>query len=252
MKKLSVISATYNCASTIQKTIESVLSQNAELVEFIVIDGGSVDGTVEILNRYKDRLAYYISEPDRGIYDAMNKGINAASGDWILFLNAGDVFFEKFSLSNLKWDWPAGTEFVIFPFMIEGDKEPKFPILNAKYGMPTSHQAMLISSSAAKQTKLNSRYKVAADYDFYSKRLGLNRECVCVEHDILSKVLPGGYSEANLGTMRSEYQRIIFEHLGMKKAILYFLWSRPFVFELIKTVLPSFIFNKFRKKFHGI
>lgn len=252
MKKLSVISVTYNCESSIQETIESVLSQKTELVEFIAIDGGSVDGTVEILNRYKDRLAYFISEPDRGIYDAMNKGLNAASGDWILFLNAGDVFYEKFALSNLKWDWPVGTEFVIFPFMIEGDNDPKFPNLNTKFGMPTSHQAMLIYSSVAKQTKLNSRYKVAADYDFYSKRLGLNRKCVYVERDILTKVLPGGYSEANLGTMRSEYQRIIFENLGLQKAILYFFWSRPHVFKLIKTILPGFMFNKFRKKFRGI
>jgi glycosyltransferase involved in cell wall biosynthesis len=252
MKKLSVITVTFNCEDLIKNTILSVLAQNANIVDYIVIDGGSVDGTVDIINNYKNRLAYFVSEPDGGIYDAMNKGINAASGDWILFLNAGDVFFEKFLLSNLKWDWPEGIEFVVFPFMIVGDKEPKFPILNAKFGMPTSHQAMLISSSAAKTTKLNCRYKVAADYDFYIKRLGLNRGSVYVERDILSKVLPGGYSKTHFGTMRTEYQRIIFDQLGLQKAMLYFLWSRPYVFKLIKSAMPGYFFNKIRKKFREI
>lgn len=252
MKKLSVISVTYNCANSIQKTLESVSLQNPDIVEHIVIDAGSVDGTVEIINKYKDKLAYFISEPDRGIYDAMNKGISAASGDWILFLNAGDVFYEKFSLSNLKFDWPVGTEFVVFPFMIDGDKELKFPDVSVKYGMPTSHQAMFVSSRIAKQIKLNSKYKVAADYELFIKRYRLNKECVYVEHDILSKVLPGGYSEINLNLMKSEYQQIIFENFGLKKAMVYFFWSRPFFFNLVKRILPVSLFNKLKKQFHAI
>lgn len=252
VKKLSVITVAYNCVHSIQKTLESVAAQKPDIVEHIVIDGGSVDGTVELINKYKDQLAYFISESDRGIYDAMNKGIDAASGDWLLFLNAGDVFYGKFSLSNIKWDWPVGTEFVVFPFMIDGDIEPKLPDLNVKFGMPTSHQAMLISAPVAKQIRLNSRYKVAADYEFFIKRYRLNKACVYVEHDILSKVLPGGYSEKNMKTMVSEYQRIIFEHLGLKKAIVYFLWSRPVIFKLVKTILPVSFFNKLRKQFRAI
>lgn len=252
MEKLSVITVTYNCITTIQATLESVALQDRNLVEHIVIDGGSVDGTVELINKYKHQLSYFISEPDRGIYDAMNKGINLAAGDWILFLNAGDVFYEKLSLASFKWSWPSGTEFVVFPYLIEGDKEPKVPDLNVKFGMPTSHQAMLISSTIAKQIQLNSQYKVAADYEFFIKRYVQNKGCVIAEYDILSRVLPGGYSEENLKTMIAEYQKIVYENLGLKKATVYFFWSRPFVFKVIKTIMPVSLFNMLKKQFRAI
>lgn len=248
MKKLSVITVTYNCVESIKPTIESVLLQNADSVEHIVIDGGSVDGAVELINNYKDKLAYFISGPDRGIYDAMNKGIDAASGDWILFLNAGDVFYENFALDNLKFDWPINTEFVVFPFLIDGEQEPKFPDMAVRFGMPTSHQAMFISSRIAKQLKLNSNYKVAADYEFFLKRYRLNKDCVCVERNVLTRVLPGGYSEANFNTMKKEYQKIIFENLGLKKAVIYFFWSNVFLFKMIKTLLPAATFNKLKNQ----
>jgi glycosyltransferase involved in cell wall biosynthesis len=246
MKKLSVITVTHNCASLIQKTFENVLMKDATLLEYIVIDGGSVDGTVDIINNYKDRLSYTLSEPDSGIYDAMNKGIQAATGEWILFLNAGDIFHEKLDLATIKFEWPNNTEFVVFPFVIEGDFQPRLPDLAVRFGMPTSHQAMLISSKIAKQFKLNSKYKVAADYEFFLRRKMLNNDCVYVEHIILSRVLPGGYSAENLSTMRKEYQKIIFDHLGTLKALAYYFWSRPLFFKLIKTILPTRLFFKLK------
>ena len=90
--KISVITATYNSCSTVRDAIESVLSQTWPDVEYIVIDGGSRDGTVDILNEYRHRFAYFISEPDKGIYDALNKGIRAATGDVIGFLHSDDLF----------------------------------------------------------------------------------------------------------------------------------------------------------------
>ena len=246
MKKLSVITVTYNCASLIQKTFENVLMKDATFVEYIVIDGGSVDGTVNIINKYRDRLSYTISAPDSGIYDAMNKGIQAATGEWILFLNAGDVFHEKLDLATIKFEWPNNTEFVVFPFVIEGDFQPILPDLTVRFGMPTSHQAMLISSKIAKQFKLNSKYKVAADYEFFLSRKMQNNDCVYVENIILARVLPGGYSAENLNTMRKEYQKIIFDHLGTYKALVYYFWSRPLFFKLIKAILPTSLFFKLK------
>jgi glycosyltransferase involved in cell wall biosynthesis len=252
MKKLSVITVTYNCASLIQKTLENVLMQDESIVEYIVIDGGSADGTVDIINKYKDRFACTISEPDDGIYDAMNKGVSFATGDWILFLNAGDVFHEKLQLASFKFEWPINTEFVVFPFVIEGDFQPKLPDLTVRFGMPTSHQAMFISSKIAKQFKLNSNYKVAADYEFFLKRKLQNNDCVQVENIVLARVLPGGYSAENFNTMRKEYQKIIFDHLGMSKALVYYFWSRPFVFKVIKTIMPVSLFNRLKKQFRVI
>jgi glycosyltransferase len=86
--KVSVITACRNCRDTISEALESVLSQTHHDVELVVIDGGSTDGTVEILRRYEDRLAVLVSEPDNGIYDALNKGIRLATGEVVGFLHA--------------------------------------------------------------------------------------------------------------------------------------------------------------------
>ena len=91
--KISVITVCYNMAEYIEQTIESVLSQNYDNLEYIIIDGGSNDGTKEIIDKYKDRLAYFISEPDNGMYDAISKGFKKATGDVLAWLNADDVYF---------------------------------------------------------------------------------------------------------------------------------------------------------------
>ena len=98
--KISVITVVYNNVSEIRDTIESFFSQTWEEKELIVIDGGSTDGTPDIIREYTDRLAFWCSEPDGGIYDAMNKGISHATGDWINILNSGDVFCSSDSLKQ--------------------------------------------------------------------------------------------------------------------------------------------------------
>ena len=90
MLKISIITVSYNAAATIERTILSVIRQTYPHMEYIVIDGGSTDGTVDIIRKYEDQIAYWVSEPDQGIYDAMNKGIRRATGDYIYFLGADD------------------------------------------------------------------------------------------------------------------------------------------------------------------
>lgn len=83
--KISVVTVCYNAADTIEKTILSVLNQTYHDIEYIIIDGGSTDGTVEIIRKYADKIAYWVSEPDKGIYDAMNKGIEVATGSGLIY-----------------------------------------------------------------------------------------------------------------------------------------------------------------------
>jgi glycosyltransferase involved in cell wall biosynthesis len=89
---ISIITVVYNGASTLEQTILSVINQTYKNIEYIIIDGGSTDGTIDIIKKYEKHLACWVSEPDEGIYDAMNKGIDKATGEWIGLLNSGDVY----------------------------------------------------------------------------------------------------------------------------------------------------------------
>lgn len=93
--KISIITVSYNAAKTIEQTIQSVVNQTYDNIEYIIIDGGSTDGTVDIIKKYEDKIAYWVSEPDKGIYDAMNKGILKASGEYIYFLGADDWLYNE-------------------------------------------------------------------------------------------------------------------------------------------------------------
>lgn len=99
--KISIITVCYNSADTVRDTIESVLSQSYSDIEYIVVDGMSTDSTLEIINEYRDRISTVVSEPDRGIYDAMNKGIKLASGDFVGILNSDDIFYSADSIREL-------------------------------------------------------------------------------------------------------------------------------------------------------
>ena len=120
--KISVITVCYNAISGIEKTILSVLGQSYPNIEYIVIDGASTDGTVDVLRKYSEKIAFLISEPDDGIYYAMNKGIRVAKGEWICFLNAGDVFAGNDTLKNVLNVDSEGID-VLYGDSIEFTKE---------------------------------------------------------------------------------------------------------------------------------
>ena len=101
----SIVTVSYNCADAIRKTLESVVGQDCADKEYIIIDGGSTDGTADIIREYEEHLTYWCSEPDGGIYQGMNKGIARAQGQWIIFMNAGDVFADEHVLSRWHLSW---------------------------------------------------------------------------------------------------------------------------------------------------
>lgn len=117
MPLFSVITVCYNAVNVLESTINSILLQNYKNIEYIIIDGGSSDGTLDIIRKYEDRIHYWISEPDNGIYDAMNKGIRLAGGRWINFMNAGDRLlylnhrdFYRFNHTFTNYVFPANRE----------------------------------------------------------------------------------------------------------------------------------------------
>lgn len=165
---ISVVTVCYNAVNEIEKTILSVLNQTYDNIEYIVIDGGSNDGSVDIIKKYADCIAYWVSEPDRGIYDAMNKGIRAAKGEWVNFMNAGDRFenmgvleqFSEYNLIYLKAVY-GNTKFVTKQGV--GYRTAKDVHYISK-DMPTSHQSFFIRTEIAKEFRFDLKYKYAADY----------------------------------------------------------------------------------------
>lgn len=99
--KVSVITVCYNAEEFIEQAINSVLKQKYENIEYIIIDGASTDSTVSIINKYKSKLAFFLSEPDNGMYEAMNKGIAAATGDILYFLNSDDMFYDEYVINKI-------------------------------------------------------------------------------------------------------------------------------------------------------
>lgn len=167
--KISVVTVCYNVVGTIEHTMLSVLSQTYDNIEYIIIDGGSTDGTVDIIKKYADRLAYWISEPDKGIYDAMNKGIAVATGDYINFMNAGDLFFSKDVIGRIVGLIPA-----VYPDAIYGNTYMKF-----SYGeyivqpddlkkitecMTMCHQSVFVRMDNIKKHPFKIEYGLAADH----------------------------------------------------------------------------------------
>src|SRR5690606_30099751 len=104
---LSIITVTFNCRDLLPRTLESVQEQSFPGIEHVIVDGASTDGTLDLIRAHADRLGSWVSEPDKGIYDAMNKGLHMARGEYVLFLNAGDTFFSKDTVGEVSPRRPA-------------------------------------------------------------------------------------------------------------------------------------------------
>jgi glycosyltransferase involved in cell wall biosynthesis len=171
--KLSVITTCKNESANITKTIDSVVAQTYDCYEYIVVDGGSVDGTVNIIKSYKNKITQFISEQDRGIWHAMNKGISLASGEYVYFLNAGDRLFDKETFSNI-FSGNERTEDIIYGNIIDdyGSRQvqksyPDTISIRFLLSNMICHQATFIRKELFhKYMSFDERYKFVADYDF--------------------------------------------------------------------------------------
>ncbi|WP_455668384.1 glycosyltransferase family 2 protein [Phocaeicola sp.] len=172
---ISVITVSYNAASTIEQTILSVINQTYSNIEYIIIDGGSTDGTVDIIKKYADKITYWVSEPDKGIYDAMNKGIVAATGEWINFMNSGDRFYSDNVLNSVfariikcnDADIIYGDRIAEFSFASFYQKPNMLSGMTSSF--PIFHQATFVLRKLSNQNLFNTSYSISADYDFFYK-----------------------------------------------------------------------------------
>lgn len=168
MPKISVITISFNSYKTIEKTIKSVIGQTYPDIEFIVVDGGSTDGTVDILNRYRDKIDILRVEPDKGIYDAMNKGINLSSGEWISFMNSNDYFYNEKVIEGV---FGQGTDAdIIYGYCIDPDTGKSVKPLSLQdfwKRIPVNHQSAFVKAVYYKEHPYELEYTVSSVYDFF-------------------------------------------------------------------------------------
>ena len=233
--KFSIITVTYNAADTIEDTIQSVISQTYHHVEYIIIDGASKDNTLNIVDRYREHITCLVSEPDRGLYDAMNKGMQLATGDYLCFLNAGDSFHEDDTLQLMVHSL-RNTEKL--PDVLYGetelvDSEGHFvrmrrlsapETLNWKsfrQGMLVCHQAFFARRELTEPYDLH--YRFSADFD-WCIRIMKKANVLHNTHLTLIDYLEEGMTTQNHQASLRERFYIMTRHYGWLSTILHHAW----------------------------
>lgn len=213
MIKVSVITAVYNRSSTIGQALDSVLSQRHAAVESIVIDGGSTDGTLEVIGRYRDRLGTVVSERDNGIYDALNKGLRMATGDVIGFMHADDKYADVQVLSDVATRFADPAVDAVYGDLVyvdatdtekivrlwtAGDFEPSL----LRRGWMPPHPTLYVRRTRYQQVGgFDTRYRIAADYDHMVRLLSTPGLQVDYVPRVLVRMRVGGVSNRSPRTV---------------------------------------------------
>ncbi|WP_320035349.1 glycosyltransferase family 2 protein [Halarcobacter sp.] len=206
--KISIVTVTYNAEHFLEQTILSILKQKYPNIEYIIIDGNSSDKTVEIIKKYEKYISYWTSESDKGIYDAMNKGISISTGEWINFMNAGDSFVEEDTICKIMNELEPETDLIAgdIYYIAEDNKksykshkEIYYPLDN----MFCYHQTLFTKTYIMKNIPFSLEFSIAADYDFVLNCFLRNYNFQFVNFPI-ANFLAGGISEQNVIKARIE------------------------------------------------
>jgi len=223
--KFSIITVVYNGEKYLQGTIDSVRAQSFSDFEYLIIDGNSKDATCEIIKANTDVVSIWMSEPDKGLYDAMNKGLAHSKSDFVFFLNCGDHLFDKDTLSNISRCIDVETDIVYGDTMYVNDTREQLGIrsqntnhklpknLNAnsfKFGMSVSHQAIFVRRSIASSFIENN---LASDIDWVLSALKKSRKNVNA-NIIVSEFLVGGISKQKHKQSLIDRYHVLKKHYG--------------------------------------
>lgn len=198
---ISIITVCLNSEKYLEKTVKSIINQTYDNIEYIIIDGGSTDCTLQIIKKYEDKIAYWISEKDKGVYDAMNKGIDIATGEWINFMNAGDKFYKNNTVEKIFLGNDYDTDFIYGDCQIVYDQEfsriqRAGQIKNFWKGMVFSHQSLFTKFDVFKKDRFNINNKIGADFEFLYNCY-MSKYNFYNIHITVATVLAGGLSDTN-------------------------------------------------------
>lgn len=257
---VSVVTVCFNAERAIELTMRSVLNQTYSFIEYIIIDGASTDRTQNIIRQIaplfekKNYRFHYISEPDKGIYDAMNKGIGMACGEWINFMNAGDYFYEPNVISRI-FERPVSAECsVLYGDTIlnldfgEVEMRPK-PLDYLQKKMAFCHQSAFVRTKEMKLRPFNMRYQLAADYDFFY-------HCYLQKKKFEYQAFPVAVFESEKGASSSNRLKVNREYAQIKGLDKTTVWQLKYAFKYISTkskavfysCLPDSYMKELRRK----
>lgn len=219
--KVTVVTVCYNCEKDIERTIKSVLSQTYPNIEYIIIDGASKDHTMNIVNQYADKITKIISEPDKGIYDAMNKGIQCATGDWINFMNVGDIFHSQDTIEEVFRGYVDNGESLIYGQVCVVDRKHS-KITHQGYSaldyMPAHHQSIFTRTLEMKAHPFNLKYKIIADAAFFYGLYKRNKKQYKVP-TFVSDYDDSGLSSVNINKLEQEKLMLYIRHWDIKRVL---------------------------------
>jgi glycosyltransferase involved in cell wall biosynthesis len=218
---ISVITINFENLKELQKTFSSVVSQTYQDLEYIVIDGGSQDGTVNFLQEHSTALSYWVSEKDNGIYDAMNKGVKVAKGEWIVFMNSGDLFFQDSTIEQIAPYLDRVNDVVYGGFELISDDEYGYRTSQGQpadlsliwHQIPTCHQSVFVKRKLQSQYPFNTSLNWCADHDFLARlyQLGSKFQEIPI---IVSKFDASGGKVRDLLTYTTERWSICRKYFG--------------------------------------
>ena len=218
--KYSIITVNYNNKEGLRKTIESVIHQSFRDYEYIVIDGGSTDGSKEVLKAYDAQISYWVSEPDGGIYQGMNKGIAKATGDYLNFMNYGDCFYsseilEKVSSYQSDADFIVGKDYHYNNEINKGHAslQPTRTTMMHFFIATLDHQSSFIKRELFKDSLYDESYQLVSDWIFFTEKIVKEQKKVQFIPDIVCRREEGGLSEQQWQKNRKEIDEYLHQFL---------------------------------------
>ena len=226
--KISIITVCFNDLSALKQTSKSITNQKYSNIEWLVIDGGSSDGTCNFLSN-NEAVAVFISEEDNGIYDAMNKGTSLATGDYLIYLNAGDVFYEDDSLDILINTISGADVALLGAFFKIGESISRYrsprSLPSVWHSVPANHQATVFKREVIGTLPYNDGYKICGDYELIAKLYKKNVTSKVIDHPLVIFSL-GGISTTSPGLLTREAIRVQREVLELPCYVIALSWLR--------------------------
>jgi len=225
---VSIITVVFNGIDTLERTIKSVVNQTYQNIEYIIVDGGSNDGTQNLIKNYENHISKWISESDNGLYDAMNKGIRLSSGDYFWFINSGDEIAANDTLQKVFEKTNSADFYYGQTVMVDNDNQiigarrltppDNLTWKDFRNGMLVSHQSVIVSRKVAGE--YNTNYRFSADYEWTLSALKKSSKIVNTRI-ALSKFLDGGLTKKNILPGLKERFKIMRKNFGLFSTILY-------------------------------